>query len=116
MMQIERSYTFEAAHHLPLVPIGHKCREVHGHTYRVTITLSGPMTAMGWVVDFGDVDAIAKPLITQLDHTDLNLTIPNPTAEAIAYWLGTRLGGLPVVAVRVQETDRGAAIWMPDAF
>ena len=37
MLKITRTNTFEAAHHLPLTPAGHKCKNVHGHSYSVTV-------------------------------------------------------------------------------
>ena len=65
MIEIERTYTFEAAHYLPGAPDGHKCKNMHGHSYTVTIGLrseSWPMTP-GWLVDFGDIDVTCAPLV-----------------------------------------------------
>ena len=56
---LQRTYTFEAAHRLPYVPEGHKCGQMHGHSYRVTVMVRGPIGAMGWVCDFADIDAAA---------------------------------------------------------
>lgn len=115
-MQIEivRRYTFEAAHFLPRVPETHKCRSLHGHTYRLCLRIRGPVSEAGWVMDFKDVDEVARPLVRQLDHSVLNHHngLDNPTAEAMAAWFAERLlPSLPGLAsVEIQETDRGAAV------
>jgi 6-pyruvoyltetrahydropterin/6-carboxytetrahydropterin synthase len=85
---IGRSYRFESAHFLPKVPEGHRCRNLHGHNYRVEIVVAGEVDARGFVRDFGEVDAEVAPLIAQLDHKLLNEVpgLENPTAEIIARW------------------------------
>ncbi len=87
-MRIGRTYRFEAAHHLPRVPDGHKCKHMHGHNYAVEIIVSGAVEEDGFVMDFADIDEIVLPLIKQLDHTVLNEHpgLENPTAEVIAEW------------------------------
>ena len=42
-MKIYKDITFEAAHMLPNVPEDHKCRRLHGHSFKVRITLDGPI-------------------------------------------------------------------------
>ncbi len=41
--RITKAFTFDAAHHLPHVPAGHKCGRPHGHSYRVILGLEGPL-------------------------------------------------------------------------
>jgi 6-pyruvoyltetrahydropterin/6-carboxytetrahydropterin synthase len=111
--QLSRDYHFEAAHRLPRVPATHKCSRVHGHSYHVTVTLSGSIDAdMGWLVDLADIDRVIDPVITRLDHTLLN-EIPgleNPTSELLAVWLWReiqpRLPGLTEVMVAETPTSR----------
>ena len=63
-MQIFKDFTFDSAHFLPNVPEGHKCRQTHGHTYRLRVYLEGkPMAHYGWVMDFGDIKKVVEPLI-----------------------------------------------------
>jgi 6-pyruvoyltetrahydropterin/6-carboxytetrahydropterin synthase len=97
-MTITKRYTFEAAHFLPNVPEGHKCKRMHGHNYEVEITILGPVDERsGWIIDFFQLDQVALPLIANLDHRCLNeiVGLENPTAERIAHyfshWLGERL-------------------------
>jgi 6-pyruvoyltetrahydropterin/6-carboxytetrahydropterin synthase len=91
--RIARTYRFEAAHLLPLVPEGHRCRNLHGHNYRVTIVLRGSLDARGFVRDFAEIDSVVEPLLRQLDHRLLNdlAGLENPTAEIIAAWFLNRI-------------------------
>lgn len=103
--RIGRTYRFESAHHLPLLPEGHKCRNLHGHNYRIEVVLSGPLDARGFVVDFAEIDAEIIPLIESVDHRLLNEIegLANPTAENIATWFLQRIKGCE--SVRVYEND-----------
>lgn len=109
MTEIWKEFTFEAAHYLPHVPEGHKCRRLHGHSYRVEVRVRGPLDPrLGWVMDFADLKAAWAPLDEALDHRYLN-EIPgleNPTSEVLARWIWERLTpGLPgLCAVAVRET------------
>ncbi len=108
-VRITQGFTFEAAHFLPRVPETHRCRRMHGHSYRVELTLEGPVDEQtGFVVDFFDVESAFAPLLAQLDHHCLNdiAGLENPTAELIAVWIWERTRPLlPLLAgVRVYET------------
>ena len=94
MMDIYKDFTFEAAHLLPNVPEGHKCRRLHGHSYGVRITIRGSVHPdAGWIMDFGDIKAAFKPILDQLDHWYLNEIegLENPTSENITRWIWDRL-------------------------
>jgi queuosine biosynthesis protein QueD len=114
-MRIFKDITFEAAHCLPNVPPQHKCRNLHGHHYRVRIEIDGPINpTTGWVVDFAMIDAMAQSFLTQLDHHYLNEVkgLENPTAENIAQWIldTLRLTVLKIARVTVFETPNCGAI------
>jgi len=110
IVELMKEYRFEAAHHLPRVPAGHKCARVHGHSYKVEVFLTGPVDPeTGWLVDFGVIDDIWNEKVhAVLDHRLLNEVpgLENSTCEVIAGWLWTTLRpGLPTLsAVRVWET------------
>ena len=114
-MEIYREFTFEAAHRLPNVPEGHKCARLHGHSYKVTVHIDGPVEQdTGWVMDFGDLKRTVKPLIDQLDHYYLNEVpgLENPTSEVLAKWVWDRLAdSLPLTAIAVQETCTSGCIY-----
>lgn len=93
-MELYKTFTFEAAHHLPNVAKGHKCQRLHGHSFKVTIHIEGPVDEQtGWVRDFSDLSAAFKPIYEQLDHHYLNEIegLENPTSENIAIWIWQRL-------------------------
>lgn len=108
-MEIFKIFTIEAAHRLPRVPETHKCRRLHGHSFRIEVRLRGRVaTDTGWVQDFADVGQAFEPLYRELDHQYLN-EIPgleNPTSEQLAMWVWERLKPrLPLLAeVTVHET------------
>lgn len=111
--EIEKTFTFEAAHRLPRVPEGHKCARLHGHSFRVLVRVRGPVDAqMGWVVDFAELEAAWKPLYDQLDHRCLNDVegLENPTSELLGLWILERFSvpGTRVTSVYVAETCRSA--------
>src|SRR6266436_3354152 len=91
--RIGRTYRFESAHYLPLLPEGHKCKNVHGHNYRMEVVVSGVLDARGFVMDFAEIDAEIMPLIKKVDHRLLNEVegLENPTAEIIANWFFQRV-------------------------
>ncbi len=105
-----KSFGFESAHFLPGVPPEHKCRRLHGHSFRCEVQVSGPVDpATGFVIDFADITAACEPLRRALDHRFLNQDVPgleNPTSEHIAQWIWDRLKpALPgLTAVVLHET------------
>lgn len=108
-MEVYREFSFDAAHLLPGVTPGHSCSRMHGHTFRVVVHLEGDVgTESGWVRDFGELKAVCRPVIDELDHAFLN-DIPgleNPTSENLAVWIWNRLKPrLPELSmVEVSET------------
>lgn len=67
---------------------------MHGHTYHLTVYIEGKVKEKeGWVIDFGNLKAVVKPIIETLDHSLLN-NIPgleNPTAELLSIWIWNRV-------------------------
>ena len=111
-MDIYVSLSFDAAHRLPAVPAGHKCGNLHGHTFVAEVYVQGDVSETnGWVVDFGDLKSIAKSCIDQLDHTYLNDIegLENPTSENIAIWIWRKLEpqikGLSKIVVKERPTS-----------
>jgi len=107
-IRIAKTFDFDAAHFLPLVPDGHKCKRMHGHTYRVEVMCEGEPDERGMVVDYAEIAAAFVPIHDAIDHRTLN-EIPgleNPTTECLASWLMARISLTvrQVVAVRVYES------------
>ena len=108
-VELREQFGFEAAHRLPETPEGHKCRRLHGHSFRVTIEIRGDVDEeTGWLVDFADLEEAWQPLHERLDHYYLNEVegLENPTSEMLARWIWERLEPeLPLLhAVTVHET------------
>jgi len=115
-MEIYTTFTFDAAHKLPCVPEGHKCGNIHGHTFTAEVHVSGPVESeTGWVIDFNDIKKIIKPIEEQLDHKYLNdiIGLENPTSECIAKWIWQRVKpALPALSkIVVKESPKSGAIY-----
>lgn len=108
-VRLVKSFDFEAAHYLPTFPEGHKCRRMHGHSFKVDVIVEGDVAPeMGYLMDYGDIKKAIEPVRGRLDHHLLNEVegLENPTSEVIARWLFDRLRpSLPLLAeVVVHET------------
>ena len=116
-MELYKDFTFEAAHRLPNVPEGHKCARLHGHSFRVRVTVRGPVgERTGWVMDFAELKAAFRPLMDRLDHHYLNDVpgLENPTSEHLARWVWRELApSLPglLAAVEVRETCTSGCVY-----
>ncbi|MGE3705712.1 MAG: 6-pyruvoyl tetrahydropterin synthase family protein [Vicinamibacterales bacterium] len=112
---IAKRFRFEAAHSLPSLPEGHKCRRVHGHSYSVWLELSGEVDEHGFVRDYGELGTAADLIIRALDHRDLNEFIDPSSAEVLARWLYVQFQPIcpELVAVRVSETETTWAEYRP---
>lgn len=85
---VSKEFTFDAAHHLHHYE--GKCKNLHGHTYKVVFGISGFVNEIGLAIDFGDIKEIWKEEIEiYLDHRYLNETLPkmNTTAENMVVWI-----------------------------
>lgn len=108
-VRLTREFTFEAAHRLPNAPEGHKCRRLHGHSFRAEVTVEGEVDpGTGWFLDYGVLREAMEPVRLELDHYYLNeiAGLANATSENLARWIWERLkpalGSL--VRVTVHET------------
>jgi 6-pyruvoyltetrahydropterin/6-carboxytetrahydropterin synthase len=113
-VQIFFEASFNSAHYLPHVAEDHKCRRMHGHTYRVRIVVGGSVGEDGMIVDYDRVRDAWMGLYGILDHHVLN-EIPgleNPTCEIIAPWILAGIAArFPTVDhVEVRETETCGAI------
>jgi 6-pyruvoyltetrahydropterin/6-carboxytetrahydropterin synthase len=118
-MEIFKEFSIEAAHWLPNVPEGHKCRRLHGHSFHIEIHVAGPLDEkLGWVMDFADLKAAFQPIEDQIDHRCLNdiAGLENPTSENLARWIWQHLK--PELAlfskVVVRETCTSGCVYRGD--
>ncbi len=87
---ISKEFKFDSAHQL--TNYKGKCENLHGHTYRLRVTLEGEIDSSGMIIDFTLLEKIVKEkIVEKLDHSFLNDIISHPTAENIALWVWNEL-------------------------
>ena len=122
MFEVSVEYSFAAGH--ALRNYKGKCENVHGHNYKVRVTLAGEkLNAAGLLMDFVELRTEIKDLVEKLDHRFLNDFPPfdqlNPSAENLAKYFfdeiepQVRSQGLQVHGVTVWETDTTSATYRP---
>jgi len=126
MFEVSAEQTFAAGH--ALRGYQGKCENVHGHNYRVRVTLEGEeLNSIGLLVDFVDMKRAMKRIIEYVDHRFINDLPPfdtvNPTAENMAKWFCDEFQkklheGLAEVPARVSEvvvweTEKNIAKYRP---
>lgn len=114
MYEIRVSSKFSAAHNLR--NYGGKCENLHGHTWKVEVCLTGnKLNDVGFVCDFRVVKQALKEVLSKFDHAYINEISPfdkvNPTAENLSsYIFGELKKGFPeLVAVSVWESEDARA-------
>jgi len=123
-IRVVKEFMFEAAHFLPQYP--GKCRNLHGHSYKLQVGIKGGIDACtGMVIDFSEIKKAVKSLILDnLDHAFLNESIlpdfPSTcsTAENMVIWIAERLmlfknhfANLQIDFIRLYETATSYAEW-----
>lgn len=110
-----KDFSFEAAHQLTKVPVGHQCGRLHGHSYKLRVHCRGKLNAeRDWVVDYADIAAAVRPVVQKLDHSFLNDQFDfETTAENLVWWFANELTGkLPsVCAVELYETPTTSVLF-----
>ncbi len=109
---ITKRFAFESAHSIPHHP--GKCKNLHGHSYILEVTVTGPIQTSGpeadMVMDFAQISAIVeREIVSQWDHQFLNDILPFvTTAENLATEAWQRLvqAGLPISHIRLYETAK----------
>ena len=94
IVRLSKQFHFEAAHDLPTFPPDHKCRRLHGHSFRFDVIVEGEVDpAKGYLIDYGDIKQAAEPIVKRLDHYYLNEIegLSNPTSEVLAKWIWDKL-------------------------
>ncbi len=90
---VGKEFRFEAAHSLPHLPEGHKCRNLHGHSYRFRVDVQGPVDDRGFVIDYAEIsEVVNRGIVQRLDHQNLNdLFDFKTTAENLALHIMTEV-------------------------
>lgn len=120
MFEVSVEHTFAAGHSLRNYK--GKCENVHGHNYRVQVSVVGDaLNETGLLFDFADLKRVLRQTSEYLDHQFINDLKPfdviNPSAENLAKFfyeeIQKQLTGGQVASVRVWETDTSCATFRP---
>jgi 6-pyruvoyltetrahydropterin/6-carboxytetrahydropterin synthase len=122
MFEVTVEETFAAAHQLR--EYQGKCENLHGHNYRVRMTVAAEeLDRAGLVVDFVELKRHLRAVVERLDHTFLNETPPfdvlNPSAENLAKYFydemppSLKSGRARIAAVKIWETGTSTATYRP---
>ena len=102
-MRVTKTFGFEAAHRL--LDYQGKCERLHGHSYKLAVTVDCPVRPDGIAFDFSDLKRVVRQRVIEvLDHRYLNDYVPKSTAENVAVWIWGRLKDLPLAEVTLWET------------
>ena len=114
--RLTKDFQFEAAQTLPKVPADHKCGRMHGHSFKVEISVEGEVNPdTGWVYDHAVISRAMKPLVADLDHSYLNDVpgLENPTIENMAAWFWQKLAPLcpGLCEIVIHETPSARCVY-----
>ncbi|MEM6910666.1 MAG: 6-carboxytetrahydropterin synthase QueD [Verrucomicrobiota bacterium] len=114
--RITKDFRFDSAQSLPQVPEGHRCGQLHGHSFLVEITIEGEVDAKtGWIYDHKQISQAMQPLVELLDHAYLNEIegLENPTIELMCAWFWKKLQpDLPELAeITIHETPNARCVF-----
>ncbi|NJD22439.1 MAG: 6-carboxytetrahydropterin synthase QueD [Melioribacter sp.] len=66
-MRIAKEFTWEMGHRLPFH--SGKCKNLHGHSYKCLVELTGDTDKNGMVMDYYDLKKVVEPILDELDHS-----------------------------------------------
>lgn len=123
MYEVTIIKSFSAAH--LLADIGGKCEELHGHNFKVEITVAASnLNEYGLLIDFRLVKKWLNDILEQLDHKHINdleyFADINPSAENIARFIflqlepKTKEAKVEVTKVKVWESENAAVTYIAD--
>lgn len=102
-MLVTKEFTFEAAHNL--LNYSGKCERLHGHTYRLLVTVNYPVGENGLAYDFTDLKRIVKEkVVDRVDHTYLNDLLTQSSVEYLAIWVWNQLSEMNLEEIKIYET------------
>ena len=115
-MIVYKKFNIESARSIPNLPKTHPCHHIHGHSFKIIISVKGPVNKQnGFVVDFQDIDDAFSSFKKELDHSYLNDIegLQNPTSENICIWIWDKIqSSLPnIYKIEIKETDSTGCIY-----
>ncbi len=114
-MLVSKEFSFDAAHNL--INYQGKCEKLHGHRWKVRVTIKAPVNKNGIAYDFIQLEGMAKKrAISKLDHSYLNDLLPQPSTENIALWIWEKLKDLPLYEIKVWESPTSSVTYRGGDF
>ena len=115
-MLVYKKFNIESARSLPNVSESHPCYQLHGHSFKIIITVKGQMDKhTGFVTDFQEIENVFNPIKKILDHSFLNKIegLSNPTSENICIWIWDKIeSSIPnICEIEIKETDSTGCIY-----
>lgn len=111
-MRLSKEFTFDSAHFLK--DYHGKCERLHGHTYRLRVTVEGAIQPNGLVMDFADIKRIVnEKVVDRWDHNNINDFLEHASVENMCVWAWEQLkSDLPqLVEIRIWETANSFAVY-----
>ena len=111
-MKIAKEFTFDSAHFLK--DYHGKCENLHGHTYRMRVTIEGEPKANGLIMDFADIKKIVNEKVVDIwDHANINDTLEHASVENMCIWAWDELKKdlIGLVEIRIWETADSFAMY-----
>ena len=104
-MLLTKKFRFEAAHNL--TDYNGDCENLHGHSYKLEVTIKGSVKENGFVKDFKEIERMVEEnVVGKLDHSYLNETVKLSTCENLAKWIFNEIRHiLPVHEIKLYETE-----------
>ena len=123
MFEVTIIKSFSSAHLLN--QIGGKCEELHGHNFKVEVTVAAEkLNSSGLLIDFREVKKWLHEILDQMDHKNLNdLSLfagVNPSSENIAEIIckqieqSAKQAKVRIARVKVWESENAAVTYIPD--
>lgn len=114
--ELKQHFQIESARFLPNLDKNHPCSNMHGHSFKIILSIVGPLQPkVGWVMDYHEISKVMTPLLAQLDHKVLNEVagLENPTSELLAKWLYDLLKiKIPLLkSVNISETPNTECVY-----
>ena len=115
-MIVYKKFNIESARSLPNVPESHPCYQLHGHSFKIIISIIGQINKnTGFVIDFQEIENAFNPIKKILDHSFLNKIegLSNPTSENICIWIWNKIESLipNICEIEIKETDSTGCIY-----
>lgn len=109
--ELKQHFQIESARFLPFLEKSHPCSRMHGHSFKIILTLVGNVDpTAGWVIDYNEIQEKMKPILEQIDHRVLNEVpgLENPTSELLCKWIYDQARKVLPILTRVTVAETPA--------